>query len=61
MDIMSFCSKIDVLFAMPSTVLFLLVGIFLTLKTGFIQIRALPYFVSLIKNGIKGHHTKKKK
>lgn len=61
MDMLSLCSKIDVLFAMPSTVLFLLVGIFLTLKTGFIQIRALPRFLSLVKNGVKGHHTKKEK
>ena len=41
------------LFAVPATVLFLGAALFLTLKTGFIQIRALPRFFSLIFSGVK--------
>ena len=44
--------------ALPTIMLFLGTGIFLTLKTGFIQIRAFPRFIHLVKSGIKKGHTK---
>ena len=44
--------------ALPSIVLFLGVGIFLTFKTRFIQIRAFPRFIHLIKDGIQKGHTR---
>lgn len=44
--------------ALPSLILFLGTGIFLTLKTRFIQVRAFPHFLRLIKNGIAKGHTK---
>lgn len=43
--------------ALPTLVLFLGTGIFLTLKTGFVQIRAFPRFLHLIKDGVQKGHT----
>ena len=45
-------------FAVPATLLFFGVGIILTLKLGFIQIRAFPRFFSLITKGVvrRKHH-----
>ncbi len=52
MDALSFFKWLnnDVL-AIPTTILFLGVGIVLTLKTRFIQIRAFPYFFRLLTQG----------
>lgn len=44
--------------ALPSLVLFLGTGIFLTLKTRLIQVRAFPRFLHLVKDGIKKGHSK---
>jgi len=51
----------DTLLAMPSTLLFVFVGVFLTIKSRFVQIRALPRFFTLIRQGVKHHHPKKEK
>lgn len=40
-------------FGIPATILFFGVGIILTLKTRFVQIRSFPYFISLITQGVK--------
>lgn len=53
MDLLSACYTIKNILDTPTTILFFLVGIFLTIKTGFIQIRALPRFFSLLKGGMK--------
>lgn len=44
--------------ALPTLVLFLGTGLFLTLKTRFIQVRAFPRFIHLIKDGIQKGHTR---
>ncbi len=59
MDLLGLCARIDTLLAMPSTVLFVLVGIFLTIKSRFIQIRAFPHFIKLLRSGVSHHHQKK--
>lgn len=53
MDLLSACYTVKNILDAPTTILFFLVSIFLTIKTSFIQIRALPRFVSLIKVGMK--------
>lgn len=47
------CATFNALFALPSTILFFLAALFLTVKTGFLQIRGLPRFISLLRNGFK--------
>ncbi len=42
--------------AIPTIALFLATGVILTLKTGFIQIRALPRFLYLLRQGIQSGH-----
>lgn len=44
--------------ALPTLFLFLGTGIFLTLKTRLIQIRAFPRFLHLVKSGIQKGHTR---
>jgi AGCS family alanine or glycine:cation symporter len=43
----------DDIFALPGTVLFFGAAVILTIKTGFIQIRAIPHFARLISKGIR--------
>lgn len=53
MDLFNFFKWLnDSVFAIPCTVLFFGAGIWLTIKTGFLQIRGLPKFISLITQGI---------
>lgn len=42
----------DSIFAFPTTILFLGVAILLTLKTNFLQIRAFPYFIKILTQGL---------
>lgn len=53
MDLISFFKWLnnDIL-ALPATIVFLGAGILLTIKTGFLQFRGFPRFVSLITSGI---------
>lgn len=53
MDLLLACTRIENFFAYPSTVLFLIVGIFLTIKTGLVQIRALPRVIRLLTKGVE--------
>jgi alanine or glycine:cation symporter, AGCS family len=61
MDILQACRGIDAFFAMPTTVLFLVVGVTLTIKSRFIQFRALPRLWRLLTSGVKHHHNEKEK
>lgn len=56
-DLLSFCYSVDSFFAIPSTVLFFGVGLYLTIQSRFIQIRAFPQVFQFFSTGIK-HHTK---
>lgn len=53
MNIELFFSKANAILGLPATIIFLLVGIILTIKTKFIQIRALPRLISFFTKGIK--------
>jgi AGCS family alanine or glycine:cation symporter len=53
MDILTLCAHIKDILDIPTTTLFFAVSIFLTFKTRFLQIRALPRFISLLKDGMK--------
>lgn len=55
------CGYINNLVAAPAMIMFLGIGIFLTLKTRFVQIRAFPRFIKLMTHGIGYHHTKGEK
>lgn len=46
--------------ALPATILFFGVGIILTIKTGFLQIRAFPTFIRLIMSGLNQKKYEKK-
>ncbi len=61
MNIMGTCLSIESFFAIPSTLLFLGVALFLTLKTRFIQVRAFPRLIELLSTGAKHHHPQKEK
>ena len=61
MNILQICSSIEALFAMPTTVLFLLVGVVLTIKSRFLQFRALPRLWKLLSSGVKHDHCDKDK
>jgi AGCS family alanine or glycine:cation symporter len=52
MDVLATLSLIKNSLDMPVTTLFFIVGIILTCKTKFIQLRALPRFIDLIKKGV---------
>ncbi len=56
MFLLDLFSAIDHFLALPSLILFFGVGIFLTLKTRFIQLRAFPHFLTLVRKGVKQHH-----
>jgi len=56
-DLLTICTTLDAWCALPSTVLFVGVGLFLTWQSGFIQIRALPQALKFLMHGI-GHHKK---
>lgn len=55
------CGYINNLVAAPAMIMFLGIGIFLTLKTRFVQIRAVPRFIKLMTHGIGYHYTKGEK
>ena len=61
MNMLQLCMKIDTFLALPSTILFVVVGFIFTLRSRFIQIRTLPRLVSLLTKGVKHHHGKKEK
>lgn len=52
-SILAFLSKANVMLGLPAIIIFLTVGIILTFKTRFIQIRALPRFFSFVKKGFE--------
>lgn len=52
MDIITVLQTINTFSAAPSTILFLSVGIILTLKLRFLQIRGIPYFFRVLKKSI---------
>lgn len=49
----------NTILALPTTILFAVTAVFLTLKTGFIQIRAFPAFIKMLINGIEGSGNQK--
>lgn len=61
LSVFSFCARLDEFLAFPALVLCFGVGIFLSIKTRFIQFRAFPRFIHLITHGVKGHHSKSEK
>lgn len=59
MDILILLNSINTTLGIPATLLFLAVAIILTIKTNFIQVRALPRFFYLLKQqGINKSHGK---
>ncbi len=60
-SLLSVCTRMDDFLALPALILCFGVGIFLTIKTKFIQFRAFPRFIHLLKYGVKGQHTKREK
>ena len=56
MTLLEVCKSVDNFLGIPSLVLFLGSGIILTLKTRFVQIRAFPRLLTLLKKGVKQHH-----
>lgn len=55
------CTRIGEIVALPAMFLYLGVGVVLTFKTRFIQIRALPRLMRLLFGGVKHHKTKGEK
>jgi len=51
-SIVTFFKTINLALAVPSAIIFLSAGVFLTFKTGFMQIRALPRFFKILRGGI---------
>ena len=49
----AFCLWFKTFFAVPATILFFVVAIILTLKTGFIQLRGVSRFLRLLSHGLK--------
>lgn len=47
----AFCLWFNTFFAIPSTIIFFAVAVLLTIKTGFLQLRGLPRFLSLLSGG----------
>ena len=56
MNCLEFFTTINTVIGIPFTFLFLIVGIILTIKTGFPQIFAFGHFKELIKDGLKRTH-----
>jgi AGCS family alanine or glycine:cation symporter len=52
LSILTSCILIKDTLDFPVTILFFMVGLFLTVKTGFVQLRAFPRFLRLIKGGM---------
>lgn len=53
MDLLSFFKWLnESVLAVPTTLLFLGVGVWLTIRNGFLQIRGLPRFIKLVKDGL---------
>ena len=61
MNLDYFCTHISDVLALPAMILYVGVGIVLTVKTGFIQIRAIPRLIKLLFGGAKHHQTKGEK
>lgn len=61
MSLQYWCTSIETFLALPSLVLYLGIGIFLTFKTRFIQVRALPRLIAILSSGIKHTHKKNEK
>ncbi len=55
------CSRIDDFFILPSLFMFLSIGIFLTFKTKFVQLRVFPRFFHLLSKGVKHKHSSDEK
>lgn len=49
----AFCLWFNTFFAIPSTIIFFAVAVILTIRTGFLQFRGLPRFISLLSGGVK--------
>lgn len=52
MDLLATVKSINSLLVVPSTFVFVATALFLTIKTGFLQFRAFPRFLSLITEGL---------
>jgi len=62
MELLSFFVWLnEYVFAIPTTILFMGVALFLTIKTRFAQIRSIPRFISLVRHGVKTQHPETKK
>jgi len=61
MSILQLCLSVEDFLALPSTILFLGVSIYLSFKTRFVQIRAFPRLISLLVGGVRHHHNKTEK
>jgi len=55
MDLLNILNSVNCTLGFPATLLFLGVALLLTIKTGCIQLRALPRFFYLLKHQNKGH------
>lgn len=51
MNVLTFFESINNALIIPSTIIFFGAGIILTIKTGFLQLRAFPRFLKLVKHG----------
>ncbi len=56
MTLLDVCHWTNQFLAIPALIVFLGSGIILTLKTRFVQIRAFPHLITLLKKGVKHHH-----
>lgn len=61
MDLLSLIGSIDAFVALPSTLLFLGVGVYLTVQSRFVQVRTFPRLFSLISKGANHKHEKGEK
>lgn len=53
LTVLAYLEKINTYMGTPSTILFLGVAIYFTFKTSFVQLRAFPRFVSLLRGGVQ--------
>jgi len=56
MTMLELCHWVNESLAIPSLIVFLGSGIILTLKTQFVQIRAFPRLVAILRKGVQHHH-----
>jgi AGCS family alanine or glycine:cation symporter len=61
MNLVYMCSRISDAVALPAMFMYLTVGVLLSIKTGFIQVRAIPRLARLLFGGVKHHKTKNEK